>query len=280
MRIIKTEDVRDKVAELSQLACIKVDKSITDSFEKSYESETNPVARYVLEQLIENYKIAETEKIPICQDTGMVTMYVTIGQDVSFQGEPLEKMINEGIRTGYLEGYLRKSVVNDPIERVNTGDNTPAVIHYDFVGGDVFKAVIIPKGAGCENMARIAMLKPTDGVTVIKDFVVSAVRDAWANPCPPLFIGVAIGGNFEKAAILAKKALLLPFNERSEIPYVAELENDLLEEINDLDIGPQGFGGKTTALGVRVLTYPTHIASLPVAVNISCHAMRHTEFSL
>ena len=280
MRVIKTADIRDKIAELSQQACVKVDKSITDSFEKSYEAETNPVAKYVLEQLIENYKIAENEKIPICQDTGMVTMFVSIGQEVSFEGEPLEKMINEGIRTGYREGFLRKSIVSDPIERVNTGDNTPAVIHYDFVEGDVFKAVIIPKGAGCENMSRIVMLKPTEGLPVIKSFVVNAVREAWANPCPPLFIGVAIGGNFEQAAILAKKALLLPFNERSEIPYVAELEDELLEEINALDIGPQGFGGKTTALGVRVLTYPTHIASLPVAVNISCHAMRHVEFTL
>ncbi|MCD6459754.1 fumarate hydratase [bacterium] len=280
MRIIKTADIRDKIAQLSQQACIKVDKKITDAFAKSYESEKNPVAKYVFEQLIENYKIAETENIPICQDTGMVTMFVTIGQDVAFKGEAMEKMIQEGIRIGYREGFLRKSIVNDPIERVNTGDNTPAVIHYELVEGDVFNVVIVPKGAGCENMSRIAMLKPADGLPVIEKFVVDAVRDAWANPCPPLFIGVGIGGNFEKVAFLAKKALLLPFDERSETPYIAKLENDLLDEINDLDIGPQGFGGQTTALGVRVLSYPTHIASLPVAVNISCHAMRHIEFSL
>ncbi|MDX9703200.1 MAG: fumarate hydratase [Candidatus Auribacterota bacterium] len=277
MRTVPTSDIRDVIAEIAVKACMEVDVSVTDSFAKALKTETSELGSYVLNQLIDNYDIAKRERIPICQDTGMVTVFCSVGQDVHLSGDPVEDMINEGIRIGYEKGYLRKSVVRDPIDRVNTGDNTPAVIHYRIVPGDKVTVTVVPKGAGCENMSKLTILKPTQELSDVKSFVKKSVFEAGANACPPFFIGVGIGGNFEKVAILAKEAVTLPFTERSEIPYVAKLEDELLAEINELNLGPQGFGGKTTALGLRVLVYPTHIASLPVAVNISCHAVRHEK---
>ncbi len=274
MREINSGSIRDKIAQMVVEANITVDKSITDSFEKNLIAETNPLAKEILVQLIENYKVAREENLPICQDTGCVAVFVEMGQDAHITGGNIGDMINEGVRIGYRDGYLRKSMVSDPLMRQNTGDNTPAIIHYEIVPGDKLKITVMPKGAGCENMCRIAMLKPTQGIDAVKKFVLDTVFEAGPNPCPPLFIGVGIGGSFEKSAYLAKKALILPFYEHSPLPHIAQLEDDLLKSINELDIGPQGMGGKTTALGIRVLTYPTHIASLPVAVNISCHALR------
>lgn len=274
MRRIDCGLIRDQIAQMVVKANITVDKSVTDSFETSLKTETNPLARELLSQLMENYKIAREENLPICQDTGCVAVFVEIGQDVCLTGGYIGDMVQEGIRIGYREGYLRNSMVKDPFIRENTGDNTPAMIHYDIVPGDKLKVTVLPKGAGCENMCRISMLKPTEGADAVKKFVLDTIYSAGPNPCPPLFIGVGIGGSFEKAAYLAKKALTLPFYERSLQPHISSLEDDLLKSINELDVGPQGMGGATTALGLRVLTYPTHIASLPVAVNLSCHALR------
>lgn len=259
---------------------MEVDPSVTDAFKDARARETSELGRYVLDELVENYDIAKKERIPICQDTGIVTVFLTVGQDVHFEGDPIEDMINAGIRKGYLEGYLRSSIVRDPIDRVNTGDNTPAVVHYRIVPGDKVTIMLLPKGAGCENMSKLKILKPTQELSDVKEFVKQSVLEAGANACPPFFIGVGIGGNFEKVALLAKEAVSLPFTERSDIPYIAQLEDELLAEINKLGVGPQGFGGSVTALGIRVLTYPTHIASLPVAVNISCHAIRHEQCTL
>ena len=220
-------------------------------------------------------EIARTEMIPICQDTGMAVVFVEVGQDVHFEGGNIEDAINEGVRRGYTEGYLRKSVVRDPLERVNTGDNTPAVIHYSIVPGEQVKLTLAPKGFGSENMSRVFMLKPAQGIEGVKEAVLTAVADAGPNACPPMVVGVGIGGTFEKCALLAKKALTRDVNVRSQIPYVAELETELLDKINDLGLGPGGLGGRVTALNVAVETYPTHIAGLPVAVNICCHVNRH-----
>ena len=239
------------------------------------ESEDNELGKKILGQLALNMDIAKSEMIPICQDTGMTTVFVRIGQEVHTSGGSLEDAINEGIRRGYTEGYLRKSVVGDPLIRENTKDNTPGIIHYEIVPGDEFTITVAPKGFGSENMSRVYMLKPADGIEGVKAAVIETVRLAGPNACPPVVVGVGIGGNFEKCAFLAKKALARNLNVRSDIPYVAELEEELLTKINELDIGPGGLGGKTTALGVNIETYPTHIAGLPVGVNICCHVNRH-----
>ena len=238
-------------------------------------TEKSPLGKKILNQLQENLEIADKEFIPICQDTGMAVVFIEIGQEVHFVGDLLENAINEGVKEGYTEGYLRKSVVKDPLIRENTKDNTPAVIHYSIVPGDKVKITLAPKGFGSENMSRIFMLKPADGIEGVKNAILTAVKDAGPNACPPMVVGVGIGGTFEKCAILAKKALTRNINENSDIPYVADLEKEMLEKINGLGIGPGGLGGTTTALAVNINTYPTHIAGLPVAVNICCHVNRH-----
>ncbi|MDD7795971.1 fumarate hydratase [Clostridium sp. 'White wine YQ'] len=255
-------------------------KDIRNRLNKSKEEETFPIAKEMLEKIILNSDIAEKENMPMCQDTGMAVIFVELGQDVHVIGGNFYDAINEGVRKGYEEGYLRKSVVKDPINRVNTGDNTPAVIHLEIVPGDKIKIIIAPKGFGSENMSRIKMLKPSDGVQGVKDFIIETVRLAGPNPCPPIIVGVGIGGTFEKAAEISKRALLRSIEQRNEDEFYRELEEEMLKKINELGIGPQGFGGKTTALGVNIEVFPTHIAGLPVAVNISCHATRHAEVIL
>lgn len=238
-------------------------------------TEESPLGKQILGQLQENLEIAGNDMIPICQDTGMAVIFVEIGQDVHFEGGLLEDAINEGVRRGYVEGYLRKSVVSDPLIRENTKDNTPAIIHYEMVAGENVKITVAPKGFGSENMSRVFMLKPSDGAEGVKNAVLTAVQDAGPNACPPMVVGVGIGGTFEKCALMAKKALSRPVDERSHIPYIKEMEQELLEKINCSGIGPGGLGGTTTALAVNINTYPTHIAGLPVAINICCHVNRH-----
>ena len=276
MREISSESITKALAEM----CVEANHHLTPDMEAALkhagESEISPLGKQIITQLEENLKIAREDMIPICQDTGMAVVFVEMGQDVHITGASLSDAINEGVRRGYTEGYLRKSVVGDPIERVNTGDNTPAVIHYNVVPGDGFKLTLAPKGFGSENMSRIFMLKPAEGIEGVKDAVLTAVNDAGPNACPPMVVGVGVGGTFEKAAILSKQALLRPAGEHSDIPYVKELEEELLERINKSGIGPGGLGGRITALAVNVLTYPTHIAGLPVAVNICCHVNRHS----
>ena len=276
MREISSESITAALAEM----CIKANHYLTPDMEaalkKAGDQEVSPLGKQVLSQLRENLKIADEETIPICQDTGMAVVFVEMGQDVHITGSSLSDAINEGVRKGYTEGYLRKSVVSDPIERVNTKDNTPAVIHYDIVPGDKFKMTLAPKGFGSENMSRIFMLKPAEGIEGVKNAVLTAVGDAGPNACPPMVVGVGIGGTFEKAALLSKKALLREAGSHSDIPYVKDLEIELLDRINKSGIGPGGLGGRMTALAVNVLTYPTHIAGLPVAVNICCHVNRHS----
>ena len=242
---------------------------ISSSKEESWET-----ASIILDQIIENFNIADENLQPICQDTGLACVFLSIGQDLHINGI-LEDAVNEGVRKGYSEGYLRKSVVSDPLNRVNTGDNTPAMIYYDICPGDKLKITVAPKGFGSENMSQIKMLKPSDGIEGVKDFVIKVVEDAGPNPCPPIVVGVGIGGTFDKAAYLAKKALMRPVDQRNSESFYADLENELLEKINALGIGPQGFGGRTTALAVNIEKFPTHIAGLPVAVNINCHVTRH-----
>lgn len=242
---------------------------ISSSKEESWET-----ASIILDQIIENFNIADENLQPICQDTGLACVFLSIGQDLHINGN-LEYAVNEGVRKGYSEGYLRKSVVSDPLNRVNTGDNTPAMIYYDICPGDKLKITVAPKGFGSENMSQIKMLKPSDGIEGVKDFVIKVVEDAGPNPCPPIVVGVGIGGTFDKAAYLAKKALMRPVDQRNSESFYADLENELLEKINALGIGPQGFGGRTTALAVNIEKFPTHIAGLPVAVNINCHVTRH-----
>ena len=242
---------------------------ISASKEESWET-----ASIILDQIIENFNIADENLQPICQDTGLACVFLSIGQDVHIKGN-LEEAVNEGVRKGYSQGYLRKSVVSDPLNRVNTGDNTPAMIYYDICPGDKIKITVAPKGFGSENMSQIKMLKPSDGIEGVKDFVIKVVEDAGPNPCPPIVVGVGIGGTFDKAAYLAKKALMRPVDQRNSEDFYAELEEELLEKINALGIGPQGFGGRTTALAVNIEKFPTHIAGLPVAVNINCHVTRH-----
>lgn len=275
MRTIHTEEIISNIRQM----CIEANHMLTPDMQKALEcavtDEKSPIGQKVLGQLQDNLQIAQEDTIPICQDTGMAVVFLEIGQDVHFEGGSLTDAINEGVRQGYVDGYLRKSVVKDPLIRENTKDNTPAVIHYDLVPGDKVKITVAPKGFGSENMSRIFMLKPADGIEGVKNAILTAVKDAGPNACPPMVVGVGIGGTFEKCALLAKKALTRPVNERSSIPYVKELEEEMLATINRLGIGPGGLGGSTTALAVNIDTYPTHIAGLPVAVNICCHVNRH-----
>lgn len=280
LRDIHIKEIEKAVRDLCIESNYYIGNDIKEALLKAKEEEPYKIAEDVLDKIIINADIAFNENMPMCQDTGMACVFLEIGQDVHFVGGLLENGINEGVRKGYEEGYLRKSVVKDPIDRVNTKDNTPAVIYYDIVEGDRVKIILAPKGFGSENMSRIGMLKPADGLEGVKDFIIETVRIAGPNPCPPMVIGVGIGGTFDKAAYLAKKALIRPINIRNESKFYKELEEDLLHTINKLGIGPQGFGGKTTALGLNIETYPTHIAGLPVAVNISCHATRHKEIIL
>lgn len=280
MREIHINEVIDVVKRLCMEANYYIGDDIKDALQKSKEEEPYKIAEDVLDKILLNDKIAAENRMPMCQDTGMACVFLEIGQEVHFTGGLLEDAINEGVRQGYEEGYLRKSVVGDPIERVNTRDNTPALIYYDIVEGDKVKITVAPKGFGSENMSRIGMLKPADGLQGVKDFIIETVKKAGPNPCPPMVVGVGIGGSFDKAAYLAKKALIRPIDVRNENEFYKNLEEELLEKINELGIGPQGFGGKTTALGLNVETYPTHIAGLPVAVNINCHATRHKEYVL
>lgn len=275
MRAVNVENLIRNVKEM----CMEANHFLTDdmnqALKRAADAEKSPLGKKILCQLQDNLDIAAKDQIPICQDTGMAVLFVEIGQDVHVEGGLITDAVNEGVRQGYREGYLRKSVVDDPIIRNNTGDNTPAVIHYDIVSGDRIKITIAPKGFGSENMSRIFMLKPADGIEGVKDSILTAVKDAGPNACPPMVIGVGIGGTFEKCALLSKLALTRPVGERSPIPYVSDMEQELLEKINKTGIGPGGLGGSTTALAVNINTYPTHIAGLPVAVNICCHVNRH-----
>mgnify|MGYP001043853736 CR=1 FL=1 len=275
MRTIKTDEIIENVKEM----CIEANHYLTPDMEEALkaaaQSEKAPLGKQILGQLKENLEIAAEEMIPICQDTGMAVLFVEIGQEVHIEGGSFTEALQEGVRRGYTEGFLRKSVVKDPLIRENTKDNTPAVIHYDLVEGDGMKITVAPKGFGSENMSRIFMLKPADGEEGVKEAILTAVKDAGPNACPPMVVGVGIGGTFEKCALLAKKALTRPVNERSHIPYVKAMEEELLARINQTGIGPGGLGGSTTALAVNINTYPTHIAGLPVAVNICCHVNRH-----
>ena len=274
MREISAQAVTEAVSRL----CISANRNLPEDMKACIRNcavaEDWPQAKEILERIVENFEIAAENQVPICQDTGMACVFLKVGQEVHITGN-LEEAVNEGVRRGYREGYLRKSVVRDPLDRVNTGDNTPAVIHYEIIPGDKLEITVAPKGFGSENMSAIKMLKPSDGVAGVVDFVVQTVREAGPNPCPPMVVGVGIGGTFEKAAYLAKKALLRDVNSSSEDPCYAALEQELQERINALGIGPQGFGGATTALGVNIEIYPTHIAGLPVAVNVGCHVTRH-----
>lgn len=277
MRNINVNEITRNIKEM----CIEANHFLTDDMQhrlrKAAGSETTELGKMVLSQLEENLEIAGKEMIPICQDTGMAVIFVKVGQEVHIEGGLLTDAINEGVRQGYVEGYLRKSVVKDPIYRENTNDNTPAIIHYDIVEGDNIDITVAPKGFGSENMSRVFMLKPADGIEGVKEAILTAVKDAGPNACPPMVVGVGIGGTFEKCALLAKKALTRSVEEKSPVEYVRNLEKEMLEKINDLGIGPGGLGGKTTAYAVNIETYPTHIAGLPVAVNICCHVNRHSH---
>ena len=277
MRTIHTNEITENIKEMCIEANLHLAKDVVNAITHAEEQEESTIGKKILGQLKENMDIAKTENIPICQDTGMAVVFIKIGQDVHLEGALLEDAINEGIRQGYTEGYLRKSVVRDPILRENTKDNTPGIIHYEIVAGDKVEITVAPKGFGSENMSRVCMLKPADGIEGVKEAVLETVRLAGPNACPPMVVGVGIGGTFEKCAILAKKALTRNLDEPSAIPYVAELEKELLEKINKLGFGPGGLGGVNTALGVNIETYPTHIAGLPVAINICCHVNRHVK---
>ena len=274
MREINAQQITEVVRRLCIEANCHLSRDMKERIRDFQSKESWPQAKEILERIIENYEIADTQNQPICQDTGMACVFLKVGQDVHIQGD-LTEAVNEGVRRGYGEGYLRKSVVRDPLDRVNTGDNTPAMLYTELVPGDRVEITVAPKGFGSENMSRIAMLRPSDGVEGVKAFVRKTVEEAGPNPCPPIVVGVGIGGTFDKAAYLAKKALLRPVDVRNEKPYYAALEQELLDSINALGIGPQGFGGLTTALAVNIEECPTHIAGLPVAVNINCHVTRH-----
>lgn len=275
MREINISEIIHHIKEMCIESTHFLSKDMENALYEASEKETSELGKKILEQLKENMKIAGSDMIPICQDTGMAIIFLEIGQDVHIVGGNLEDAVNEGVRQGYTEGFLRKSVVKDPIIRENTKDNTPAVIHYSIVPGEQLKITVAPKGFGSENMSRVFMLKPADGIEGVKQAIVSAVKDAGPNACPPMTIGVGIGGSFEKCALMAKHALTRPVGEHSSIPYVKEMEEELLETINGLGIGPGGLGGLTTALAVNIETYPTHIAGLPVGINICCHVNRH-----
>lgn len=277
IRTVDTKVVTKNIKEMCIEANYGLSEDMKEVFENAMSKEASPLGKKILLQLNDNLKIAKSEEIPICQDTGMAVVFLEIGQDVHFEGENIEDAVNEGVRQGYQEGYLRKSVVGDPIVRENTKDNTPAVVYYKIVPGNQVKLTVAPKGFGSENMSRIFMLKPAEGLDGVKSAIIQAVKDAGPNACPPMVVGVGIGGTFEKAALLAKQALTKEVTEHATIPWVYELEQEILTRINQLGIGPGGLGGTTTALAVNINTYPTHIAGLPVAVNICCHVNRHVS---
>lgn len=277
MRTISTDEITRNIKEMCIEANYELSEDVKGRIIGSVQKEKSALGKQILSQLEENMEIAKTDQIPICQDTGMAVVFLKIGQDVHIEGNNLSDAINEGIRQGYVEGYLRKSVVGDPIIRENTKDNTPGVIHYEIVPGDQIEITVAPKGFGSENMSRVCMLKPADGIEGVKNAVIETVKLAGPNACPPVVVGVGVGGTFEKCALLAKKALTRDLNTHNEISYVAELEEELLQKINTLGIGPGGLGGITTALGVNIEVYPTHIAGLPVAINMCCHVNRHTR---
>jgi fumarate hydratase subunit alpha len=276
MRIIEAEEIAGAVARLCVRANRVLPEDAREAILQARERETWPVARDILDRIVENYRLAETKGVPICQDTGMACVFVDLGREVHVEGD-LNEAIDEGVRRGYGEGFLRKSMVTDPLERNNSGDNAPAMRYFEFVPGDRIVITVAPKGFGSENMSRIKMLQPSDGAEGVEDFVLTAVREAGPNPCPPVVVGVGVGGNFDKAALIAKKALLRPLTRRSGNAFYAAMELTLLERINALGIGPQGLGGRTTALAVAIETLPTHIAGLPCAVNINCHVSRHAR---
>ncbi len=280
IRSIHTDEIIKNIKEMCIEANLELAPDMQECIERAGDTEESPLGKQIIGQLKENMEIAKKESIPICQDTGMAVVFLKIGQDVHIEGDNLEDAVNEGIRQGYTEGYLRKSVVADPIERINTKDNTPGVIYFEIVPGDALEITVAPKGFGSENMSRVCMLKPADGLEGVKKAVIETVELAGPNACPPVVVGVGIGGTFEKCAMLAKKALTRDLNSHSDIPYVKELEITLLEEINKLGYGPAGLGGSNTALGVNIETYPTHIAGLPVAINMCCHVNRHIKRTL
>ena len=277
MREVSVSEITKNIREM----CIEANHFLSPDmkrvFDEAVSREESPLGKQILNQLEENLRIAGEEMIPICQDTGMAVVFLKAGQEVHFTGGSLTEAVNEGVRQGYTEGFLRKSVVQDPIERVNTGDNTPAILHYEIVEGDQVEITVAPKGFGSENMSRVFMLKPADGIEGVKEAILTAVRDAGPNACPPMVVGVGIGGTFEKCALMAKHALTRDLSEEAPVPYVRELEKEMLERINGLGIGPGGLGGRITAFAVNIETYPTHIAGLPVAVNICCHVNRHAH---
>ena len=277
MRNINVNEITRNIKEMCIEANYFLSSDMKDALLDAKEKEESPLGKQIINQLQENLRIASDDMIPICQDTGMAVVFVEVGQEVYIEGGSLTEAINEGVRQGYIEGYLRKSVVGDPIIRENTKDNTPAIIHYSIVPGDVVRITVAPKGFGSENMSRVFMLKPADGIEGVKNAVIQAVKDAGPNACPPMVVGVGIGGTFEKCAILAKEALTRQVGKYSHIPYIEEMEKELLQEINQLGIGPGGLGGKMTALAVHINTYATHIAGLPVGINICCHVNRHAE---
>lgn len=280
MRTVDVKEISEAIKEMCIEANHYLSPDMDEAMRAAVKKEKSPLGCQILEQLQDNLKIADEDMIPICQDTGMAVVFLEIGQDVHLEGGCLAAAVNEGVRRGYGEGFLRKSVVRDPLIRENTGDNTPAVIHYHIVEGDTVKITLAPKGFGSENMSRVFMLKPADGVEGVKEVILTAVKDAGPNACPPLVVGVGIGGTFEKCALMAKQALTRPINCRSEIPHIKEMEEELLHKINGLGIGPGGLGGTTTALAVNINIYSTHIAGLPVAINICCHVNRHVVRTL
>ncbi|UCF04781.1 MAG: fumarate hydratase [bacterium] len=280
MREIRAEQITEAVARLSMEANFELEDDVQKAIEEAFEKEESPAGKEVLRQILENSQIARTERMPICQDTGYAVVFAELGQDLHIVGGDFEAAVNEGVRSGYTEGYLRKSVLSDPIKGANTGDNTPAIVHLRIVPGDTLKLWIVPKGGGSENMSKIAMMKPADGVEGVKRFVVDCVRTASGNPCPPVVVGVGIGGTFEYCAYLAKKALLRMIGSTHPDSYYAELEKELLELVNDTGVGPMGLGGRVTALSVNIEAAPRHIASFPVSVNMNCHAARHKMVEL
>ena len=277
MREVSVSEITKNIREMCIEANHFLSPDMKQVFDEAVSREESPLGKQILNQLEENLRIAGEDMIPICQDTGMAVEFVKAGQEVHFTGGSLTEAVNEGVRQGYVEGFLRKSVVQDPIDRVNTGDNTPAVLHYEIVEGDQVEITVAPKGFGSENMSRVFMLKPADGIEGVKEAILTAVRDAGPNACPPMVVGVGIGGTFEKCALMAKHALTRDLSEEAPVPYVRELEKEMLERINGLGIGPGGLGGRITAFAVNIETYPTHIAGLPVAVNICCHVNRHAH---
>ena len=277
MREVSVSEITKNIREMCIEANHFLSPDMKQVFDEAVSREESPLGKQILNQLEENLRIAGEDMIPICQDTGMAVVFLKAGQEVHFTGGSLTEAVNEGVRQGYTEGFLRKSVVQDPIDRVNTGDNTPAILHYEIVEGDQVEITVAPKGFGSENMSRVFMLKPADGIEGVKEAILTAVRDAGPNACPPMVVGVGIGGTFEKCALMAKHALTRDLSEESPVPYVRELEKEMLERINGLGIGPGGLGGRITAFAVNIETYPTHIAGLPVAVNICCHVNRHAH---